>query len=101
MTKRIWRIFAIVNGAGVVCFTFGSLEGAMRTALLEVGGLLLLPASLLMAPVGIAFNFGGHHFVSERVSQFVAALVVAGVNCAVWFWASRSIRAWKSADSSS
>ena len=69
---RVWRIFALLTGIGVLLVTFGTIDGdPIRQAFTPVGGLLLMPGILVSVAVGPHLAGKG---ARGEVLQFLATL---------------------------
>jgi hypothetical protein len=85
---KLWRIFFLLNGIGVVLFTFGTIDGnAITQAFTPVGIIFLLPAGVLAMALG---RYVGKVIPSDEAASFIAALVTVALNGMVWILLVRS-----------
>ena len=84
---KLWRIFFLLNGIGVVLFTFGTIDGnAITQAFTPIGIILLLPAGVLVMALG---RYVGKAIPIDEAASFIAALLAVALNGMVWillFW---------------
>ena len=78
---RVWRIFALLNGIGVLLATFGIIDDPIRQAFIPVGGLLLMPGFLVSVVVAPHLADIG---ARGEVLNFLAALPAVAFNFVAW-----------------
>ena len=83
---KVWRIFALLNGIGVLLLTFGTVCGdPIRQAFTPVGLFLLLPG--IAASVAI-----GPHLGNTGAQEVVLFLVTVAINFVAWYTILRVMR---------
>jgi hypothetical protein len=82
MAKRTWRIFGLVNGFGLILFTFGTIDGhPVTAACLLMGTFLLLPGTFVSSAIGHPI---GRLIPNDTVASLLVGLLAVATNAGVW-----------------